>query len=66
MIRRVMSRRKEVLVLCCSMVADDEVWIDRGALGYGGAGLAPGISRDSASLLTPVATASIRFITLLI
>jgi hypothetical protein len=32
MARRVMSRRKEVLVLCCSMVADDDVWIDRGAL----------------------------------
>ena len=33
MIRRVMSRRDVELVLCCSMVADDEVSIDRGAFG---------------------------------
>lgn len=34
MVRRVMSRRDVELVLCCSMVADDEVSVDRGAFGF--------------------------------
>lgn len=38
MIWRVMSRWDGMLVLCCCMVADDDVWIDRGALDMAGLG----------------------------
>jgi hypothetical protein len=56
MIRRVMSRRNVKLVLCSSMVADDDAWIDRGACNMAGLDL----SRDSASIVPPptIATAS--------
>ena len=56
MVRRVMSRRNVEWVLCCSMVADDEVSIDRGAFGFWRGWCGAGGCPVTARLVTPVAT----------